>query len=164
MTWFDYGVLIIIGASVLLGLWRGVVGEILALLAWVLAFLAASEWGADVGQGLYGRQLPDHAWQLVAGCVTVFILILLAMAIVRFALRTLIKAAGLGVADRILGVVFGIARGALIVYLLVAVGGLTNAPHQPWWTEAHTSPPFETAVLLSKPWMPPDLAKRISYR
>ena len=41
MTAFDYAVLAVIAASALLGLWRGVVGEVLALAAWVVAFFVA---------------------------------------------------------------------------------------------------------------------------
>ena len=47
MTGFDYIVIAIVLVSVLLGLWRGVVGEIIALAAWVLAFFAAKMWGAS---------------------------------------------------------------------------------------------------------------------
>ena len=52
MTLFDYLVLGIVGASVLLGLWRGVVSELLALAAWVLAFFAARMFGTTVAAWL----------------------------------------------------------------------------------------------------------------
>ena len=53
MTWFDYVVIAIVVASVLLGAWRGVVGEIIALVAWVLAFFAAKFWGAEVARAFF---------------------------------------------------------------------------------------------------------------
>ena len=48
MTAFDYGVLGVMACSALLGLWRGIIGEIIALLAWVAAFFAARAWGWEL--------------------------------------------------------------------------------------------------------------------
>ena len=52
MTAFDYIVLAIVAASVILGVWRGVVGEIIALVAWILAFFAARWWGDEVANSV----------------------------------------------------------------------------------------------------------------
>jgi membrane protein required for colicin V production len=52
----------------------------------------------------------------------------------------------------------------VIVLVLVAVGGMTSVPKEKWWSEAHLSAPLETAVLASKPWLPPEMAKRIRFR
>jgi membrane protein required for colicin V production len=59
--------------------------------------------------------------------------------------------------------VFGLARGLLVVLVLVAAGGLTSAPQQAWWKQAVLAQPLETAVLVAKPWLPDDLAKRIRF-
>ncbi|HZX32346.1 MAG TPA: CvpA family protein [Rhodocyclaceae bacterium] len=163
MTVFDYVVIGILVASLLLGLWRGVVGELIALAAWVLAFFAAMEFGGDLAQSLF-TGIGDKGLRALAGFAAVFIGVLVIMALVRMAASGLIKAVGLGVSDRLLGIVFGVARGVLIAMVLVAVGGMTSAPQQVWWQEATTSAPLETAVLAAKPWLPPDLAKRIRFK
>lgn len=163
MTLFDYGVLAIVGASVLLGLLRGVVSEILALVAWVVAFLAARAAAVPVG-AVFADWLRDPVLQYAAGFATVLIGVLMALALLRLALRGLLRAAGLGATDRALGAVFGVARGLLIVLALVLLGGLTALPREPWWREAKFAPPFETAVIALKPWLPQALAKRIRYR
>ena len=162
MTAFDYGVIGIIVASLALGLWRGLVGEVLALLAWILAGLAAWRFGHQVGATI--TAIADPAWRVLAGYALVFIGVLLVLALVRYAVRGLLKALGLTAVDRALGVIFGIARGLLIVFILVAVGGMTSAPKQSWWAEAQFAPPLETAVLASKPWLPPEVAKRIRFK
>jgi len=164
MTALDYAIIGIILASLLLGAWRGVVGEIIALVAWVLGFLAARAFGPEAAQAFLGGIIADPVWRLVAGYVLVFLGTLALLALVRLAVRGLIKALGLGVADRVLGVVFGIARGVLIVLLLVAAGGMTSLPQASWWAQAQLAPPFETAVLMSRPWLPDEVAKRIKYR
>ncbi|MDD2884548.1 MAG: CvpA family protein [Dechloromonas sp.] len=163
MTWFDYGVIGIVGLSLLFGLWRGVVSEILALLAWGLGAMAAAEYGSQAGEMLFVGLLTDPMLRTLAGCVTVFIGVLVVMALVRLAIRSMVQALGLSVSDRLLGMLFGLARGVLVTLLLVGLGGMTAAPSQPWWKGATLSAPLETAVLAVRPWLPDDLAKRIRF-
>ncbi len=164
MTGFDYVVITIVLASVLLGVWRGVVGEIIALAAWVLAFFAAKWWGAEVAQLFFTGLIADPALRIVAAWVTVFVAVLILMALVRLAVRGLLKALGLSLSDRLLGIIFGLARGLIIVFVLVAVGGMTSVPKEKWWREAYFSAPLETAVLAGMPWLPPEVSKRIRFR
>ena len=164
MTGFDYVVITIVLASVLLGVWRGVVGEIIALAAWVLAFFAAKWWGAEVAHLFFTGLIADPALRIVAAWVTVFVAVLILMALVRLAVRGLLKALGLSLSDRLLGIIFGLARGLIIVFVLVAVGGMTSVPKERWWSEAYFSAPLETAVLAGMPWLPPEVSKRIRFR
>ncbi|MDA0189191.1 MAG: CvpA family protein [Proteobacteria bacterium] len=163
MTVFDYVVLGIVLVSLAIGLWRGVIGEIIALVAWVLAFLAAQAWGEAVAQGIFAG-IVDPAVRLVAAWVSIFVAVLVIMSLLRLAVRGLLKMLGLTLTDRLLGVLFGAARGLLIVLLLVAAAGMTAVPKEKWWSEAYFAPPLETAVLASKPWLPPDVAQRIRFR
>ena len=133
------------------------------LVAWVLAFLAAQAWGEAVAQGIFAG-IVDPAVRLVAAWVSIFVAVLVVMSLLRLAVRGLLKMLGLTLTDRLLGVLFGAARGLLIVLLLVAAGGMTAVPKEKWWSEAYFAPPLETAVLASKPWLPPDVAQRIRFR
>jgi membrane protein required for colicin V production len=163
MTVFDYAVLAVLAVSVLLGLWRGVVSEILALVAWVAAFLVARAEAAEVANWL-AAQIAEPALRLAAAYVLVVVAVLLVFAALRLVLKLLLKAVGLGVLDRLLGGAFGALRGVLVVLVAVLVAGMTPLPKMEWWREASLSPPLETAVLAAKPWLPADAAKRIRYR
>lgn len=163
MTWFDYAVLMVIAASLLLGFWRGVVGEVLALAAWVLAFFVAREFALPVSE-FYSSLLSDRSMQYLAGFATVFVAVLVVVGIARLVVSFLLRAVGLGLIDRMLGAIFGIARGVLVVLLCVMLGGLTPLPKESWWKNAVFAPPLETAVLAMKPWMPEAMAKKIRYR
>ena len=163
MTGFDYAVMTVVGASVAIGLWRGVVGEIIALAAWVLALFAAKAWGGEVAP-LFAGAVADAGLRLVAAWVAIFVAVLVVMALVRLAIRGLLKALGLTLSDRLLGIVFGALRGLAIVLALVAVGGMTSLPKESWWSTAYFAPPLETAVLAGKPWLPPDVSKRIRFK
>lgn len=162
MTAFDYLVLGILLASAILGAWRGLVGEILSILAWVLALVAAWMFGAEIGAALYSG-IGDSMLRLVAGFVTVILLVLVVIALLKLLMRGLLKAIGLSLTDRMLGVLFGLMRGLAILLVIVILGGLTSAPKQPWWREARFAPPLETIVLAGRPWLPGDVAKRIRF-
>lgn len=163
MTVFDYGVLTLLATSVLLGLWRGVVSEILALASWVVAFLVARAQAWRVVPWL-GGQVADPTLRLAAGFAVVFVGVLVVFLLARLLLSMLLRAAGLGLLDRLLGACFGVLRGGLAVLAVVAVGGMTALPKTAWWREAALSPPLETAVIAAKPWLPVEMAQRIRFR
>lgn len=163
ITVFDCVVLAVIFLSSLLGLWRGVVSEVLALLAWLAAFVAARMWGGAAAE-MISVLLRDPVLRQMLGFVAVFVATLLLFGMLRFFLSRLLRVVGLGLVDRFLGMLFGIARGLLVVLAGVLLGGLTELPRQAWWREAILAPPLETAVLAFKPWLPPQAAQRVRYR
>jgi membrane protein required for colicin V production len=162
MTVFDYAVLIIIGLSAVLSVIRGLVREVLALLAWVVAFVVANLFGGKLAL-LMPPEVPSEELRLLAGFAGVFFVVLLLMSLAAMALSGLVKSAGLGVEDRILGGIFGLVRGVTIVAILVLLAGLTALPKEPVWRQAVFSPPLEALAVFIKGWMPSDLAKRITY-
>jgi len=162
MTVFDYAVLAILGLSVLLSVIRGLVREVLALAAWVVAFVAASLFAAELAVLLPG-EVPGEEVRLLAAYAGVFLAVLLAMSLLAILASKLVKSAGLGVEDRVLGSVFGLVRGGLIVMVLVLAAGLTSLPRQPVWRDAVLSGPLAAAAGYLKAWLPAGLSKRITY-
>ena len=163
MTLFDYVVLTTVGFSMLLGLWRGVVSELLALVAWVLAFLLAKTWAPRLSMEL-SPWIADQSLQYLSAFAMIVGVVLLLATLIRLLVRGMLSLVGLGLFDRMLGLAFGLFRGVLLVLFGVMVGGLTMLPKQEWWREAALAPPLETAVVALKPWLPDDWAKRIRYR
>lgn len=163
MTVFDYIVLAGIALSVLLGFWRGVVSEVLALAAWVLAVVLGKLFSPRMAPEL-ARWIPDSGLQYLAAFALIAIVVLLLASVIRLLLSGLLRAVGLGLIDRFLGAIFGLARGVLVLLAVVAAGGLTAAPKQAWWHDSMFAPPLETAVVAVKPWLPRDWASKIRYR
>ncbi len=162
MTVFDYAVLGIIGVSVLLSLLRGFVREFLGLASWVIAALAAKTYAVSVAMML-PASIPNQGLRMVAGFAIVFLGILLVASLLAIAISELFKQVGLGWLDRSLGTLFGVARGLLIVGVLVLLGGLTSLPQDPRWRNAMFSSPMEAMVLACKPWLPQELTKHLKY-
>ncbi len=162
MTGFDFIVLAILAVSAMLGLLRGLVKEVLSLVAYLSAFVAAIWWGPTVYVWLE-RLIASSLLRLGVAYATVFIIVLLVMGLVNMMLAAIIRATGLTPADQGLGAMFGLARGLLIVLVLVALAGYTPLPQEPWWRGAMLASTATQAVKHIKSWLPPSLAAWLPY-
>lgn len=159
MTGLDLIVVGILAASTLLGLMRGLTKEVVSLAAWILAFLLARALAPSVAPMLPAGDAPGL--QYAAALVLVFLLVLIVASLVGYLLRQLIDIAGLGVYDRVLGALFGIARGTIAVIGLALVASLTVLPKTQFWLSALSHHALERAVAFTKPWLPKDLAAHV---
>ncbi len=162
MTILDIIVLAVIGISILLGVIKGLVREVLSLAAWVMAFLAANLAAPEAAQ-LLPQGMASEEIRLLAGFAVVFVLVLIGLSVLAMMASKLIKIVGLGMADRVLGGVFGLVRGALVVTILVLLAGLTSLPRQPVWRNAVLGATLEASAGYVKTWLPAELSKRIKY-
>jgi len=162
MTVFDYVVLVIMGLSVLLSILRGFVREALALVSWLVAFFVAKLYTLELAP-LLPQSIPSQSLRLLAAFLILFLATLLICSLLAIALSQVFKRAGLGWMDRGLGALFGLARGIVIVGVLVLLGGLTTLPKDVRWRNAMFSAPLEAMVISLLPWFPTDIAKHVKY-
>ena len=163
MATFDYVVIGIVTISLVLGLWRGVVSELIALAAWVTGFMAALEFGAATGHVVF-TGLTDPALRVLAGCVLVFVGVLVAMSVIRLAVRSMVKALGLTLSDRLLGMFFGLARGWLLVNLAVLLLGFKPMPRDPWWQASRLLPGFQLGAEWLSARLPESVKRHVDLR
>jgi membrane protein required for colicin V production len=102
--------------------------------------------------------------RIVAAWVTVFIVALIVISIVSILISGTLKSIGLGFTDRLLGALFGLARGLLIVTLLVVLGGLTSVPQTDAWQKAALRPTVESLGVFARSFLPESLAKHVKFR
>ncbi|HUH88824.1 MAG TPA: CvpA family protein [Pusillimonas sp.] len=162
MTSFDYIVLAVLGVSAFLGLLRGLVKELLSLVAYAAAFVAAIWWGPTVSTWLAGY-IENDLLRTAAAYAAVFIVVLLLVGLVNVTLGALIEKTGLTPADHGMGAIFGFMRGLLIVLVLVALAGYTQLPQEPWWRDARLSGTAEQGIQKIKQMLPPSLASWLPY-
>ena len=162
MTFFDYAVLGIIGLSILLSILRGFLRETLSLAGWVAAFFVAKLYTLQLAPML-PQAIPGESLRLLAAFLILFLITLLISSLLAIALAEVFKKIGLGWLDRMLGAFFGLARGVLIVGVIVLLGGLTTFPRETFWRDAMFSTPFEALVISALPWLPEGIAKHINY-
>ena len=149
LTWGDWAIVAIIAVSALISLTRGFVKEALSLLTWVIAGLVAWLFGGALAE-LLVPYIETPSLRVIAACSILFVMTLLLGGLVNYLISQLVKATGLSGTDRFLGMVFGAARGALLV--VVAVGLLSLAPVEAdaWWRESVVIPHFLLVADWSK--------------
>jgi membrane protein required for colicin V production len=162
MTWLDYAVVGVFAVSLVVGAWRGLVREILSILGWVIAFLAANLLAGPLGP-VMPQAIPSPELRIAVAYVAVFVASLMVTALLGLLLSKLLKAAGLGGVDRMLGALFGAARGLLIVLAAALLAGLTSAPRQDFWRDSASGPLLVQAAQVLKPLLPQSFAERLRY-
>jgi len=162
MTWFDYAVAGVFALSLLAGIWRGLVREVVSVLGWVIAFLAANLLAGPLGPEM-PQAIPSAELRVAAAYVAVFVASLILTSLAGLLLSAAVKAVGLGGLDRALGAGFGAARGALILLAVALLAGLTSAPKQSFWRESGSGPFLAQAAGLVRPLLPQTLAERMRY-
>lgn len=158
MALVDVLLLAVLGASVLIGLWRGLLYELVSLLGWVVAFVVAQQGALPVGQAL-----PLEGWgeplRFAAGFALLFVAVVLAGGLLAWLLQRGAAAVGLRPADRALGALFGALRG--VVLLLVAALLVRQTPwaDAPAWRRSVGAGWLEQGLALARTFVPPPVAK-----
>jgi len=162
VTIFDYLVLFVLIASVVISTLRGLVKEILSLLGWIVAFVVANAYGAQLAPML-PELLPGETARLIMAFIVLFLGVRILMGLLSLAIGAVIAATGLTLADRGLGGLFGLARGIVIVLAAVILCGMTAIPQQDFWRNALLSPMAETGARTVKPFLPAALAEHVRF-
>lgn len=142
MNWADWIIVLVLVVSSGISLKRGFIKEALSLLVWGAAFVVATWFSPELAPHLESYAETPSAQQMAA-FATLFIVSLVLGSVINYLLSSLVKVAGLSNADRALGVLFGAARGALIVLAVVLYVPLILPIDQDnWWQESTLIPHF----------------------
>lgn len=151
-------VVAVLGLSTLLGVWRGLVKELLSLVSWMAAF-----WVAQKYAGLASDWLPmsgsSPMLRFAAGFVVVFVSVLIVTALVAWLIRQLLSAVGLSGFDRLLGAVFGALRALVVLLAITVVVDMTPMRESQAWQQALGAPRLEQCLHVLKPMLPVDFGK-----
>ncbi len=137
MTALDWSVIAVLGVSMLFGAWRGLVRTLIGLAGWVGGGVLAFRHGALVGQ--YAQFLPDEL-RPVAGMIVIMLGTVIFAALVGLMCSALLSSVGLKPGDRLLGAVFGLARGAAIVTIIALLGDYTGVSRRLQWQSSVCAP------------------------
>lgn len=163
MTAFDFAVLGIIGVSFILGLMRGLIKELLSLVAYGLAFLAAVWWGPAVSDLWLLHWVSQDYLRMGIAYFALFVATLLSVGLVNMALAAMVRGTGLSPADRGLGGLFGIVRGLLLVLVLVTLVGYTPLTLEPWWKNAVLSKQVTSIIHQIGQKLPPPMNQWLPF-
>ena len=158
MTWPDYAIIAVLGLSVLMGLWRGFISEVLALAVWACAFWVAWLVGPSLAER-FSASISTPSARVILAYGLSFLAVLVAGAIVTWFVRKLVESSGLSGSDRLLGMVFGLVRGLALVVFVVLLLGFTPFTRDPWWHQSQLLPGFERSAQWLAARLPDDVAR-----
>jgi len=162
IAWIDVVIISLVALSAILSLFRGFVKEALALITWLVALWVAMAFYEELATWL-SQWIAVPSAQKVTAFGALFICVLLLGAIVNYLAGKLVDKTGLTGTDKMLGVVFGVARGAVIVSILVLLAGLTPVPQDPWWQDSQFLGYFENFAMWMRDFLPSEIANNITY-
>lgn len=156
MNWtaIDWGVVVLAGLSVALGLWRGFVREVLSLAGWIVGLWLALLHAEQLGERI-PLELPWPAARTALAALLIVIGCLVVAALAAMAVKRLLSAVKLSGTDRMLGALFGAVRAALLLAVLAYLAGRTTLIQQPAWKQSVLRPHLEAAVRFVTPWVAP---------
>jgi membrane protein required for colicin V production len=143
MLWLDIVILVALSISLIFGLWRGLINELFAIVAWICAFFAARLFSSDTADWLV-NYIQSEPMILLLAWVLPFIVTFIIINLIRLAVKSMVDMVGLKPVDRLFGGVFGLGKGLLIITAVVLVIQLaTSKPASELVGKSRYLPHFE---------------------
>ena len=154
----DWICIAVLALSLLIGAWRGLVVEVVSLASWVAAFVLA-QWFAPDAAARLPMAGAGEPMRYAAGVVLVFVATLIAGALIGFVISKLLSAVGLGALNRLLGALFGVLRGVVVILAATVLVCMTPWKSSATW-QASVGARWATAALgILKPVLPQEFGK-----
>jgi membrane protein required for colicin V production len=154
MTVVDVIIIFVIVLSAIFGLLRGFMQESISLAKWIIATWIAATFAPKLAPML-PTAFESEAVRQAISFVSLFILIFILGSVVAHLVSRLLIKTGLTSLDRVLGIGFGILRGAIIIAIFVIVGGhFPQLPQQDWWQQSMVLERFEDWVIWMQDYIP----------
>ncbi|MDG0852523.1 CvpA family protein [Roseateles puraquae] len=164
LSWVDLALAGLLLISIGIGLWRGLVFEVMSLAGWVVAYFAAAPLAplvADLLPEGVTSQFGPAVLHLVT-LVIAFFAVLIVWSLASRLIKTLIHATPLSVVDRLGGAGFGALRGVFIALLLVLVIGASPLAQSPTWQASRAAPVLTGVLHDLAPLLPEPVSRFVS--
>lgn len=161
-TWnaVDVVMLAVLLLSMAVGAWRGLVFEVMSLLGWFAAYLAA-QWAGGSMAAYLPIGAPGSAINHAAAFVATFLAALLVWGLLLKLLKMLIHATPLALIDRLLGAVFGVLRGCVLLLVVAAVVTRTPWVDTPAWRQSVGVSWLKVLLVGLKPALPDSVGEHL---
>lgn len=160
MSIVDIVIIATVIVSLLVGLYRGFIREVLSLLSWMVALWVAYRF-AEVGAVFLESFIDQPAVRVVMSFAAIFVLCLLALSVLSYLIHRSMAFSAVAGVDRHLGMLFGILRGVIIVALMIMVATFMDFASQPWWKDSLLAGYFDPVVSLIRDLLPPEIAQYV---
>ena len=158
LNWVDWALVATLLLSVVLGLARGLVFEVMSLVGWVVAWFGAQWYAPEVAVHL-PVGVPGSSSNIAAAFALTFIAALVVWGLLARLVRLLVHATPLSIIDRVLGGAFGILRGVVLLLAVALVIALIPAGKSPAWRQSRGAMWLNGSLQGIKPVLPAAVVK-----
>lgn len=152
INWVDYGILSLMGFSVLISFWRGFVREALSLIIWVTALLFAIYFFVPLSEILFSS-ITIIVLRLILSFILILLSLLILGGILSYFIGRIIKFTGFSTTDRIIGILFGFARGTIVVVFAIMLTAPTPLSRDKLWQQSTLIPHFQPLAEPLAIWL-----------
>ena len=164
-NWVDYVFLAIFFISILGGLLRGGVREVISLLTWIAAFIVAGFFAkplakvftnsegtqhvmSSASSGVFGGSAASQVtlFSLGASFVLLFIVTIIVGSLFGYFANRVVEGGGISFFNRLLGGIFGLGRGYLVNLFIIFMVQLSPLAEQNYWHESFFVQKFQPTV------------------
>ena len=153
MTPIDYTIIGIVVLSALLGVFRGLLREVLTLLTLLIALWAAWHFADALLPYLGTGVLSKPPLQMWAARGLMFLGVMLIGTVITAVVGQIVRTSMFSGLDRFLGFLFGALRGVLIVGVLVMLAQRSGLDAQAWWGRSKLIPTAQSVASLLGGWV-----------
>jgi len=139
MNGADWIIIAVVTISCAIGVWRGFLREAISLATWVIGLWLAWTFSSAV-EPMLGGLLSGPDVKVWVARLIILVLVVLAGNLVGFIVTKAVRYSPFGAADRVLGLLFGLLRGALLIGIGVILGELVELDGESWWKESAVLP------------------------
>lgn len=151
IDWFIIGLLVLSSG---VGITRGVVREILAIVGWVAGIMLALAFSGDFAEMIPLESL-GYLPRVLSASILLIVASLFCVGLLGILIRKLLEVAELTFEDRALGAVFGFLRGTVVVCAGVFFFGMIDdVKTSKIWQQSSLIAPAETVIDWSLPYLP----------
>ena len=158
VSWLDIGLLVFLALSMLIGLMRGFVFELLSLAGWFVAYFAA-RFGTPTAQPWLHIGESGSSLNYGATFACAFIAALIVWGLMARLARMLVRATPLSLVDRLLGAMFGALRASVLLLAVATVVGLTPAVRSSVWQQSQGAALLQGVLDGIRPLLPGEFGR-----
>jgi membrane protein required for colicin V production len=162
LIWVDFVIIGIIFISAVIGLFRGLIKEAFSLGTWLVSIWIAINY-CQAFSVYFVDYIDVPSARVAAAFICLLLLTLILGAMLSYLVSQVITMTGLTGTDRFAGFIFGIARGVVVMSVLVLLAGLTPLPQDPWWAESTLIGPFQELSVWLRAQIPEGISEYLSY-
>lgn len=154
LNWIDIAIIVIVGFSTIISFFRGFVREVISLVAWLLGLIISLKY-AVILQVYLSPWIGVESVRYFISFMALFLSIVVLGLLINWLVSVLMAKAGLSFTDRLIGVFFGAARGAIVVaVILLMIAHLGTVRDSVALRESRLSPQFKPMVIWLNSFLP----------